>query len=160
MLGLLRLRGIPARYVSGYLHVDRPRVRGRDAAQSHAWVEFYSPTKGWVAFDPTHNQPVDERYIVVGYGRHYDDVPPNRGIYKGSASETMKAEVHTRLSTPKDVSMLHAEIQAIDVPVFREIPERRVERALTPTEDEIGQQQQQQQQDSAISGQHSALGAR
>jgi len=132
--------------VSGYLHVDQAPNRGQEAAQSHAWVEFYSPKNGWVAFDPTHNQPIDERYIVVGYGRYYDDVPPNKGIYKGSASEAMKAEVHTRPSTPKDVSMLHAEIQEIEVPVFREIPGRRIERALTPTEDPAGQQQQQQQQ--------------
>ena len=76
MLGLLRLRQIPCRYVSGYLHVERKQ---REPSQSHAWIEFHSPSAGWVPFDPTHNRPVDDRYVVVGHGRHYDDVPPNKG---------------------------------------------------------------------------------
>src|SRR5207245_2600921 len=96
MLGWLRLSGIPCRYVSGYLHVDR---RKREPSQSHAWVEFHAPSAGWVAFDPTHGRSVDERYVVVGHGRHYDDVPPNKGIYRGTARETLAAEVYTRLVT-------------------------------------------------------------
>jgi len=78
MLGWLRLSNIPCRYVSGYLHVDRKK---REPSQSHAWVEFHAPSAGWVAFDPTHGRPVDERYVIVGHGRHYDDVPPNKGIF-------------------------------------------------------------------------------
>ena len=77
MLALLRLRQVPCRYVSGYLHVERKK---REPSQSHAWVEFHSPTAGWVPFDPAHNRPVDDRYVVAGHGRHYDDVPPNKGI--------------------------------------------------------------------------------
>jgi transglutaminase-like putative cysteine protease len=82
MLGFLRLRGIPCRYVSGYLHVERT---SKTPSQSHAWIEFWTPAAGWVAFDPTHNQSPDERYVVVGHGHSYDDVPPNRGIYRGGA---------------------------------------------------------------------------
>ena len=50
---------------------------------------------------PTHNRAVDERYVVVGHGRHYDDVPPNKGIYRGSATETLKAEVVTESFRPQ-----------------------------------------------------------
>ena len=57
----------------------------RETSQSHAWIEFFSPSRGWVPFDPTHDRAVDERYVVVGHGRHYDDVPPNKGIFRGSA---------------------------------------------------------------------------
>ena len=140
MLGLLRLRQIPCRYVSGYLHV--PAGEG-EAAQSHAWVEFYSPTLGWVPFDPTHNREVDERYVVVGHGRHYDDVPPNKGIYRGNADETLRGAVRTQESAPKDISALHEEMEQIDVPVYQEIPGRRRER-LRQAAEEIAAQEQQQ----------------
>jgi transglutaminase-like putative cysteine protease len=142
MLALLRLRGVPSRYVSGYLHVER----GAAPAQSHAWIEFHSPTAGWVAFDPTHNREVDERYVVVAHGRHYDDVPPNKGIYRGNARETLRAEVRTEVTTGKGVVDLHEETRQIDLPVFQEPPERRrpVERVITRMEEAAIQQQQQQ----------------
>ena len=141
MLGLLRLRQIPCRYVSGYLHVAAGEG---EAAQSHAWVEFYSPAAGWVPFDPTHNREVDERYVVVGHGRHYDDVPPNKGIYRGNADETLRTAVRTQESTPKDISALHEEMEQIDVPVYQEIPERRRDR-LKQAAEEIAAQDQQEQ---------------
>ena len=139
MLALLRLDGIPCRYVSGYLHI---RSRRSEPAQSHAWVEFHSPTKGWIGYDPTHGREIDERYVVVAHGRHYDDVPPNKGIYRGNAREVLATEVHTRPSTRKAISTLHEEIQQIDLPVFQEIPERRADRFVPPVEDASAQQQQ------------------
>ena len=143
MLGLLRLRDIPCRYVSGYLHIERKK---REPSQSHAWVEFHSPSAGWVPFDPTHNRPVDDRYVVVGHGRHYDDVPPNKGIYRGVAKETLKAEVMTEAVASKVVSTLREELSHIDLPVFREIPARPPDRIVTNVADIASQQQQQQQQ--------------
>ncbi len=142
MLGLLRLRQIPCRYVSGYLHVG---PTDGEAAQSHAWVEFYSPTAGWVPFDPTHNRAVDDRYVVVAHGRHYDDVPPNKGIFRGNADEILRTEVRTQESAPKDISALHEEMEQIDVPVYQEIPERRRDR-LRQAAEEIAAAPEQQQQ--------------
>ena len=139
MLGLLRLRQIPCRYVSGYLHVERQE---REPSQSQAWVELHSSTAGWVAFDPTHNRAVDERYVVVGHGRHYDDVPPNKGIYRGIAKETLKAEVVTEIVAGKFVSTLREEIRQIDLPVFREVPVHPPDRVVRGVS-EVGAQQQQ-----------------
>jgi len=139
MLGLLRLRQIPCRYVSGYLHVERKK---REPSQSHAWVELHSSTAGWIAFDPTHNRAVDERYVVVGHGRHYDDVPPNKGIYRGIARETLKAEVVTEVVAPNTVATLREEIRQIDLPVFREVPARPPDRIVTSDADVSAQQQQ------------------
>jgi transglutaminase-like putative cysteine protease len=142
MLALLRLRGIPCRYVSGYLHVEGSAV---EPAQSHAWIELYSPRAGWIPFDPTHDREIDERYVVVAHGRHYDDVPPNKGIYRGNAKETLRAEVRTQVTAGKDTIDLHEEIRQIDLPVFHEPPERRrLERVITRAEEAAIQQQQQQ----------------
>ncbi len=55
MTMLLRLQGIPARYVQGYLpgHVDPDtHVQTVTRAQQHAWVEVYFPGYGWMEFDP------------------------------------------------------------------------------------------------------------
>ena len=143
MLGLLRLRHIPCRYVSGYLHVA---PAAGETAQSHAWVEVYSPARGWVPFDPTHDRPIDERYVAVGHGRHYEDVPPNKGIFRGNAKEALTAEVYTRPSAQKDVSTLREEIESIDLPVFQEIPERTRDWTVAVSDAHIAQQQEQQQQ--------------
>ncbi len=138
MLALLRIRRIPCRYVSGYLHVQPDDGQ---AAQSHAWVEFDSPGTGWIPFDPTHNRAIDERYVVVGHGRHYDDVPPNKGIYRGNAVESLEAQVFTRPSEQKAISTLYEEMEHIDVPVFPEIADRRHDRNIV-VEDEAAHQQQ------------------
>ena len=140
MLGLLRLSGIPCRYVSGYLHVERA---GSEPSQSHAWIEFWSPSAGWIPFDPTHDRVIDERYVVVGHGRHYDDVPPNKGIYRGVARETLHAEVHTQVSTATPPPPLTSETRPIPLQTYREAPARRPLSAALPLEDEQQQQQQQ-----------------
>ena len=98
-LGLLRLSGIPARYVSGYLHVERD---DDTPSQSQAWIEYWSPSHGWQPYDPTHGLVPNDAYVTVGYGRSYDDVPPNRGICQGGAQEMLQAEVVTSPGTRPD----------------------------------------------------------
>ena len=91
-LGALRSVGIPARYVSGYLHPSiKPEVGLKVAGESHAWVEFY--VGGWVAFDPTNDVFVEDRHIVVARGRDYDDVAPLRGVYAGSTNSELFVSV-------------------------------------------------------------------
>ncbi len=141
MLALLRLRAIPCRYVSGYLHVT---PTDDEPSQSHAWVEVFSDDAGWVGFDPTHDRIPGEQYVDVARGRHYDDVPPNKGIYRGGASERLEVEVHTEPTTRPDVAALHAEIGMLDVPVYREAPTAAAQRDAEERETS-GQQQQQQQ---------------
>lgn len=82
-LGALRSVGIPARYVSGYLH-PKPSAALRETivGESHAWVEYFCGS--WVGFDPTNLIDIGERHVVVGHGRDYNDVPPLRGVYGGS----------------------------------------------------------------------------
>lgn len=81
-IACLRANGLAASYVSGYLATDPPpgkeRMVGIDA--THAWAAVWTPTGHWLGLDPTNDQFVDERYIIVGWGRDYADVPPLRGI--------------------------------------------------------------------------------
>ena len=60
---------------------------GADA--THAWVEAYLPSLGWVGFDPTNNIMAGERHIRAAVGRDYADVPPTRGTFKGEADSEL-----------------------------------------------------------------------
>ncbi|BCI81790.1 hypothetical protein MTY66_34150 [Mycolicibacterium sp. TY66] len=95
-IACLRANGLAASYVSGYLATDPPpgkeRMVGIDA--THAWASVWTPQNNWLGLDPTNDQMVDERYIVVGFGRDYADVPPLRGIiYTDSESSIIDVSV-------------------------------------------------------------------
>ena len=95
---LVRGMGIPARYVSGYLHPNHKAVVGDTIdGQSHAWVQAW--TGGWWHFDPTNDTDINEQYISVGVGRDYSDVAPLKGIYSGEGSTDLDVVVEiTRLA--------------------------------------------------------------
>jgi transglutaminase-like putative cysteine protease len=95
---LLRSMGIPARYVSGYLHPKRKAVVGDTIdGQSHAWIQAW--TGGWWNYDPTNDNTINEQYVTVGVGRDYADVTPLKGIYSGEGSTDLDVVVEiTRLA--------------------------------------------------------------
>lgn len=77
---LLRMSGIPARYVCGL-------VTGEGA--SHAWAEALCGDR-WIAFDPTNDCLAGDRYIKLGHGRDADDHAINRGIMWGGGMQDQK----------------------------------------------------------------------
>lgn len=82
VLGALRSVGIPARYVSGYLHPKPNAEIGETVVgESHAWVEWFCGS--WHGFDPTNMLDIGDRHVLVGRGRDYQDVAPLRGVYAG-----------------------------------------------------------------------------
>ncbi|MEJ1154018.1 MULTISPECIES: transglutaminase family protein [Microbacterium] len=91
-LGALREVGIPARYVSGYLH-SRPEaeIGVPVAGESHAWIEWFAGD--WQGFDPTNNLEITDSHVLVGRGRDYGDVPPLRGVYAGPFKGTLHVKV-------------------------------------------------------------------
>ncbi|HVT67144.1 MAG TPA: transglutaminase family protein [Trebonia sp.] len=97
-VALMRAAGLPARYVSGYLHPDpRAEPGSTSVGQSHAWVEYWAG--GWTPLDPTSLAPVGERHVIVARGRDYADVLPLKGIYHGPAGGDMRVTVEvTRLA--------------------------------------------------------------
>ena len=91
-LGALRAIGIPARYVSGYLHPQvEPQIGHTVVGESHAWVEWFAGE--WVSNDPTNNLTDTDRHIVVARGRDYDDVPPLRGVFAGDSNSELFVQV-------------------------------------------------------------------
>jgi transglutaminase-like putative cysteine protease len=102
LLGVVRMRGIPGRYVSGYLvpgggngnHTKQEEVIGGQA--SHAWAEVLLPGQGWMGLDPTLGEPVGLRHVRLAYGRDYGDVAPVRGVYKGRAGQRLSVDVCVR----------------------------------------------------------------
>jgi transglutaminase-like putative cysteine protease len=97
-LALLRAAGLPARYVSGYLHPAAEAGIGETTTgESHAWVEFWAGA--WAAADPTSLAEVGSRHVLLARGRDYADVRPLSGIYSGPAAEHLGVTVEvTRLS--------------------------------------------------------------
>jgi transglutaminase-like putative cysteine protease len=97
MLAICRAEGIPARYVSGYVHSnptgDETMIGGEG---SHAWIETFLPGSGWVGYDPTNGCLINEAHVKIGVGRDYDDVPPFRGLRRGGGRETLNVSVKVR----------------------------------------------------------------
>jgi transglutaminase-like putative cysteine protease len=108
MIGALRMTGLPARYVSGYLLTRAPddgaAMLGADA--SHAWVQVYCPgtpgvpAEGWLDLDPTNDTVPGVGHVRVAVGRDFGDVTPLRGVIRGGGRHTLSVGVTTRVVGP------------------------------------------------------------
>ncbi|WP_028278743.1 transglutaminase family protein [Arthrobacter sp. H5] len=91
-VGALRSLGLPARYISGYLHPRRGADIGESVAgQSHAWVEWWDGE--WRGWDPTNSGPVSDFHVSVARGRDYRDVSPLKGILSGGGGSALNVTV-------------------------------------------------------------------
>jgi transglutaminase-like putative cysteine protease len=101
-IAVLRLAGVPARYVSGYL-APPPSSSQKlpiESQASHAWIEAQVPGQGWAGFDPTHGCRTDTRHIKVAIGRDYSDVTPLRGVYRSfGKKQTMTVDLKLERET-------------------------------------------------------------
>lgn len=93
MTALLRHVKIPCRYVSGYMYPRSQRQDRSPEGATHAWVEALLPGLGWVGFDPTNNVLAGDRHIRTAIGRDYADVPPTKGIFKGTTESQLNVSV-------------------------------------------------------------------
>ncbi len=95
MLGAVRIMGLPARYVSGYLLTrappGKPKLIGSDA--SHAWASIWAPDIGWVDFDPTNNIIPRDEHITIAFGRDFQDVSPVTGVLLGGGAHRVDVAV-------------------------------------------------------------------
>ena len=130
MIAIARSWGVPARYVSGYVHVTgEGREQTQTSAQAqtslqtptssqtqtslqtptssqtpqtatHAWVECRLPGLGWVGFDPTNQTLAGDHHVTIAVGRDYQDVPPSKGILHGFVGSILEVDVRMRLLAP------------------------------------------------------------
>ncbi len=116
-LCLLRHHGIAARYVSGYLFASASDdSRESIEVDTHAWLEALLPAGDgagaepiWTGVDPTNRVMAGETHVKIGHGRHYADVPPIKGVYRGQASAELEASVTmTRLERSDPASIARA----------------------------------------------------
>lgn len=91
LLVMLRIVGIPARYVSGYICPKKNGMRGEGA--THAWVEAYIPFYGWMGLDPTNNTLVEEAHVKLAVGKSFSDCSPVKGTYRGTSGHTLDVSV-------------------------------------------------------------------
>lgn len=83
-----RARGVPARYVSGYIDPgDVPH------AASHAWADAWLGEAGWVSVDVTHGRYASGPYCRVAVGSDYGSAAPVRGMRVGGGVEAMTVDV-------------------------------------------------------------------
>lgn len=91
----VRYLGLPARFVSGYLHNPGSAQHG----STHAWSEVYLPGAGWIGFDNTSGQVTGTAHIATAVHRHAEAIPPVAGSFIGPAgiSSTLKVTVDVNL---------------------------------------------------------------
>ena len=133
MLACVRRRGIPCRYVSGYLFHGSSDTSADGA--THAWVEALLPGLGWVGFDPTNDVVAGTRHIRVAIGRDYADVPPTRGVFRGRSANELAVAVQVSLA---DTATLTRELMPV---MTWTTPDTE-----GPPDWDVDQAQQQQQQ--------------
>ena len=99
MISCLRSRGLPARYVSGYLRTHSAAGTAPEEAAlvgdgaSHAWVSVWSPPYGWIELDPTNGCFAGTDHVAVAWGRDFGDVSPLRGVILGGADHQLTVTV-------------------------------------------------------------------
>jgi len=141
---MLRLVGIPARYVSGYICTHRnTTMRGEGA--THAWAEAYIPDYGWMGIDPTNNCIANETHVRLAVGRNFSDCSPVKGVYKGTSDHRL--DVSVAVGYEDDAPSMNQPAEFVKAQEHTEyepltaFPKNSYQRYL-----EMLQQQQQQQQ--------------
>ena len=94
MIEALRRLGIAARFVSGYIAIPGDRAHGYvGGGNTHAWVQVYLPSAGWIEFDPTNGIVGTRDLIRVAVARDPSQAIPLHGSYLGSADAFVGMEV-------------------------------------------------------------------
>ena len=138
LLHLNRLFGIPSRYVSGYI-CPNEASDFRGVGATHAWVEVFTPSSGWIGLDPTNNCFTDENYIKLTVGRKFEDCSPVKGVYSGDCSDILSVSVKVNDKNKFDSNQKQ---------IFPEsgLEKKALNSYAQQQQDLLTQQQQQQQQ--------------
>ncbi len=114
MIEGLRRLGIAARFVSGYVFLAGDRVNGYlGGGSTHAWVQVYLPSAGWIEFDPTNGIVGSRDLIRVAVARDPSQAIPLHGVYLGAADAFREMDVNISVvSVDQEVVMAAAVAEA------------------------------------------------
>jgi transglutaminase-like putative cysteine protease len=115
LLYMLRLVSIPARYVSGYICSNNNDMRGEGA--THAWVEAYIPTFGWIGLDPTNNCVVNSSHVRLAVGKNFSDCSPVKGTYRGTSNHTLEVTVSVQYEDGNQVKNTNEINETVSEPI-------------------------------------------
>jgi transglutaminase-like putative cysteine protease len=87
-LAASRLLGLPARYVSGYLHSP-------EGNSSHAWAEAWLG-RHWHVFDISNARHPQGALVKLAIGLDYLDACPVRGVRLGGGEERLETVAEVR----------------------------------------------------------------
>jgi transglutaminase-like putative cysteine protease len=112
MIEALRRLGIAARFVSGYLSIPGDRDHGYvGGGSTHAWVQVYLPSAGWIEFDPTNGIVGTRDLIRVAVARDPRQAIPLHGTYLGPADAFTHMEVNINVvSVDETPETIRAEV--------------------------------------------------
>jgi transglutaminase-like putative cysteine protease len=103
MIEALRRLGIAARFVSGYIFVPGDSAHGYvGGGNTHAWVQAYLPSAGWIEFDPTNGIIGNRDLVRVAVARDPRQAVPLHGFYLGSADAFLGMEVSINVVSVTD----------------------------------------------------------
>lgn len=103
LIAAARHRGLPARYVQGYLAAD---ASGAPHEAAHAWAELHIAGLGWVGFDPANRCCPDARYVRVGSGFDAQDAAPIRGVAAGAAQGALSVDLRVETVGDDEAGLL------------------------------------------------------
>lgn len=104
LMQMVRMCGIPARYVSGYICPTDDISRGEGA--THAWIEAYIPFYGWLGLDPTNNAIANENHVRLAVGRNYADCSPVKGVFKRKVASDLFVKVEISTSKQQEATII------------------------------------------------------
>ena len=80
LISVLRLDGIPCRYIAGLAFCD---------GETHSWVEYWTGDH-WEGIDPANNCRVSDDYLAISQGRDFRDCAIDRGVMFGGYSRQLQ----------------------------------------------------------------------
>jgi len=105
MIEALRRLGMAARFVSGYIFVPGDSAHGYvGGGNTHAWVQVYLPSAGWVEFDPTNGIVGNRDLVRVAVARDPRQAIPLHGVYLGSADAFLGMDVNIKVVSVGDAA--------------------------------------------------------
>jgi transglutaminase-like putative cysteine protease len=109
MIEALRRLGIAARFVSGYLFTGNDQGH-RGGGSTHAWVQVYLPSAGWIEFDPTNGILGTRDLIRVAVARDPRQAIPLHGVYIGASDAFIAMDVSIEVSSLDPADELEKEM--------------------------------------------------